>query len=77
MLGGAVVAAAFITAGEMLYKPTATAHVADAAPEGMVGRFSSLYAAASISGMFLAPALGGTSTSTPRTCSTQQPQYWP
>lgn len=60
MLGGAVVAAAFITAGEMLYKPTATAHVADAAPEGMVGRFSSLYAAASISGMFLAPAIGGT-----------------
>ncbi|WP_232828592.1 MFS transporter [Kribbella monticola] len=60
VLGGAVVAAAFITAGEMLYKPTATAHVADAAPEGMVGRFSSLYAAASISGMFLAPAIGGT-----------------
>jgi dipeptide/tripeptide permease len=48
-----------ITGGEMLYKPTATAHVADAAPDGMVGRFSSLYAAASISGMFLAPALGG------------------
>jgi MFS family permease len=44
----------------MLYKPTATAHVADAAPDGMVGRFSSLYAAASISGMFLAPAIGGT-----------------
>jgi MFS family permease len=43
----------------MLYKPTATAHVADAAPSGMVGRYSSLYAAASISGMFLAPALGG------------------
>lgn len=33
--------------------------VADAAPEGVTGRFSSLYAAASISGMFLAPALGG------------------
>jgi len=59
VLGGAVVAAAFVTAGEMLYKPTATAHVADAAPEGMVGRFSSLYSAASISGMFLAPAIGG------------------
>lgn len=58
-LGGAVIAVAVITAGEMLYKPTATAHVADAAPEGMVGRFSSLYAAASISGMFLALALGG------------------
>ncbi|QNE23254.1 MFS transporter [Kribbella qitaiheensis] len=60
VLGGAVIAAVFITAGEMLYKPTATAHVADAAPEGMVGRYSSLYAAASISGMFLAPAIGGT-----------------
>ncbi|GAA1598921.1 MFS transporter [Kribbella sancticallisti] len=58
-LAGAAVAVAIITAGEMLYKPTATAHVADAAPEGMTGRFSSLYAAASISGMFLAPALGG------------------
>ncbi|WBQ03240.1 MFS transporter [Kribbella sp. CA-293567] len=59
-LAGAAVAAVFITGGEMLYKPTATAHVADSAPEGMTGRYSSLYAAASISGMFLAPALGGT-----------------
>ncbi|MDX6292209.1 MAG: hypothetical protein QOH50_1284 [Kribbellaceae bacterium] len=58
-LGGAAAAVAVITGGEMLYKPTATAQVADAAPDGMVGRFSSLYAAASISGMFLAPALGG------------------
>lgn len=58
-LAGAAVAIAVITLGEMLYKPTATAHVADAAPPGMVGRYSSLYAAASISGMFLAPALGG------------------
>jgi MFS family permease len=53
------VAIVVITAGEMLYKPTATAHVADVAPDGMVGRYSSLYAAASVSGMFLAPALGG------------------
>lgn len=59
-LAGAAIAVAVITGGEMLYKPTATAHVADAAPAGMVGRFSSLYSAASISGMFLAPALGGT-----------------
>ncbi|MFK4086480.1 MFS transporter [Kribbella sp. NPDC020789] len=58
-LFGAAVAIVVITAGEMLYKPTATAHVADVAPEGMVGRYSSLYAAASVSGMFLAPALGG------------------
>lgn len=60
VLAGAAVAIAVMTAGEMLYKPTATAHVADAAPDGMVGRYSSLYAAASISGMFLAPAIGGT-----------------
>ncbi|MFF0345575.1 MFS transporter [Kribbella sp. NPDC004875] len=58
-LAGAALAIVVMTAGEMLYKPTATAHVADAAPEGMVGRYSSLYAAASISGMFLAPAIGG------------------
>ncbi|MFI5709025.1 MFS transporter [Kribbella sp. NPDC051620] len=60
VLMGAGVAVALITAGEMLYKPTATAQVVDAAPAGMTGRFSSLYAAASISGMTLAPALGGT-----------------
>ncbi|MGW7680144.1 MFS transporter [Kribbella sp. NPDC054772] len=59
-LAGAALAIVVMTAGEMLYKPTATAHVADAAPAGMVGRYSSLYAAASISGMFLAPAIGGT-----------------
>ncbi|MFI5693514.1 MFS transporter [Kribbella sp. NPDC051586] len=59
VLVGATLANVVITAGEMLYKPTATAYVADAAPEGMVGRYSSLYAAASISGMFLAPAIGG------------------
>jgi predicted MFS family arabinose efflux permease len=60
VLFGAAVAIALITAGEMLYKPTATAQAVDAAPAGMTGRFSSLYAAASISGMTLAPALGGT-----------------
>jgi predicted MFS family arabinose efflux permease len=59
-VAGAALAILVLTAGEMLYKPTATAHVADAAPPGMVGRYSSLYAAASISGMLLAPALGGT-----------------
>jgi MFS family permease len=59
-LGGAVIAMLVITAGEMLYKPTATAHVADLAPGGMVGRYSSLYAAASISGTLFAPAIGGT-----------------
>jgi MFS family permease len=47
-----------VTAGEMLYKPTATAYAADAAPAGMAGRYQSLYGAASIAGMTLSPALG-------------------
>ncbi|MEV1289581.1 hypothetical protein [Micromonospora sp. NPDC049679] len=48
------------TAGEMLYKPTATARAADLAPPGAVGRYQSLYAAASIGGMLLSPLLGTT-----------------
>lgn len=58
-LVAAAVAVAVITAGEMLYKPTATAYVADAAPAGMLARYQSLYGAASIGGTLLAPALGG------------------
>lgn len=50
-----------VTVGEMLYKPTATAHAADRAPVGMHGRYQSLYAAASISGTFTAPAIVGIS----------------
>lgn len=55
----AVIAVAVLTAGEMLYKPTATATVAESAPTGYAGRYQSLYASASVSGTFLAPALGG------------------
>lgn len=58
-LGGAVIAMLLITVGEMLYKPTSPAYAADRAPGGMGGRFQSLYSAASISGMVLAPPLGG------------------
>jgi MFS family permease len=57
-LAMAFVAVLVITAGEMLYKPTATAHAADLAPEGMQGRYQSIYASASIGGMLLAPLLG-------------------
>jgi MFS family permease len=57
-LVAAVAMMVVVTAGEMLYKPTATAHVADAAPDGMAGRYQSLYGAASIGGMMLSPALG-------------------
>lgn len=48
-----------LTSGEILYKTTATAYVADQAPAHAQGRFQSLYAGASISGQVLAPPLGG------------------
>jgi MFS family permease len=54
-----LVAVAVVTAGEMLYKPTATAHASDRAPEGMHGRYQSLYGAASIGGTVIAPPLSG------------------
>ncbi|HUR13757.1 MAG TPA: MFS transporter [Mycobacteriales bacterium] len=57
-VAGALLTVLVITAGEMLYKPTATAHAADLAPPGMEGRYQSLYAAASIGGMLLSPLLG-------------------
>jgi MFS family permease len=56
----AFVAVLVISVGEMLYKPTATAHAADLAPPGMQGRYQSLYASASIGGMLLSPLLGTT-----------------
>jgi len=58
-LGGAVIAIALITFGEMLYKPTSPAFAAERAPHGMEGRFQSLYSGASISGMVLSPPIGG------------------
>lgn len=53
-----------LTLGEILYKTTATAYVADQAPAHAQGRFQSLYAGASISGQVLAPPLGGALYST-------------
>jgi MFS family permease len=50
---------AVISVGEMLYKPTATAAVADAAPPGFEARYQSLYAGASVSGTVIAPPVGG------------------
>lgn len=58
-IGLAAAAMAVITGGEMLYKPTATAHAADSAPAGLEGRYQSLYGAASIMGTILTPAVGG------------------
>ncbi|MER5754644.1 MFS transporter [Streptomyces sp. NPDC002088] len=58
-LGTAIVMMTLLTLGELLYKTTATAYVADRAPEHVQGRFQSLYAGVSISGVVLAAPLGG------------------
>jgi MFS family permease len=55
----AVFAMLVLTAGEILYKTTATAHVLDAAPDGLTGQYQGLYTGAATSGTMLAPALGG------------------
>jgi MFS family permease len=47
-----------LTAGEILYKTTATAHVLDAAPPHLVGQFQGLYTGLSTSGTLLAAPLG-------------------
>lgn len=48
-----------LSLGEILYKTTATAYVADQSPEHAIGRFQSLYAGVSVSGVVLGPPLGG------------------
>ncbi|MBT2397804.1 MFS transporter [Streptomyces sp. ISL-100] len=62
-LGASIVVAVammlLLTAGEILYKTPATAYVADQAPDHAQGRFQSLYAGVSVSGVILAPPLGG------------------
>ncbi|MFF4008075.1 MFS transporter [Streptomyces sp. NPDC001717] len=63
MLGVGIATAAamtvLLTFGEILYKSTATAYVADESPAHAIGRFQSLYAGVSISGVVLAGPLGG------------------
>lgn len=63
MLGVGIATAAammvLLTLGEILYKTTATAYVADESPEHAIGRFQSLYAGVSVSGVVLAAPLGG------------------
>ncbi|MFF5443805.1 MFS transporter [Streptomyces sp. NPDC012888] len=56
----AVAMMVLLSLGEILYKTTATAYVADQAPEHAAGRFQSLYAGVSVSGTVLAAPLGGT-----------------
>jgi hypothetical protein len=55
----AVVAMVVLTAGEILYKTTATAHVLDAAPSHLVGQYQGLYTGAATSGTMLSAPLGG------------------
>ena len=54
----AVLAMVVLTAGEILYKTTATAHVLDAAPDHLVGQYQGLYSGASTSGSMLAAPIG-------------------
>jgi MFS family permease len=56
--GVVIVAMMVLTVGEILYKTTATAHVLDSAPPGMVGQYQGLYTGAATSGTMLAPPLG-------------------
>lgn len=58
-LASAVVMMVLLSLGEILYKTTATAYVADQAPAHAVGRFQSLYAGVSVSGVVLGAPLGG------------------
>ncbi|MGW7051998.1 MFS transporter [Streptomyces sp. NPDC054887] len=58
-VGVTVLMMLLLTAGEILYKTPATAFVADHAPAHAQGRFQSLYAGVSVSGVVLAPPLGG------------------
>lgn len=53
-----LVAMVVLTAGEILYKTTATAHVLDQAPEHLVGQYQGLYTGAATSGTLLAAPVG-------------------
>ncbi|WP_419196511.1 MFS transporter [Actinacidiphila glaucinigra] len=82
LAGGPYIATAvtmmvLLTAGEILYKPTATAHVADSAPEHLQGRFQSLYAGASVSGTVLAPPLAAPCTGPPPARCGRSARCWP
>jgi MFS family permease len=53
-----LLAMAVLTAGEILYKTTATAHVLDQAPDHLVGQYQGLYTGAATSGTLLAAPVG-------------------
>ncbi|HEX3003904.1 MAG TPA: MFS transporter [Angustibacter sp.] len=59
LAASAVTARVVLTAGEILYKTTATAHVLDEAPDHLVGQYQGLYMGAATSGMMLSAPVGG------------------
>lgn len=65
-IAAAVVMMILLTVGDILYKSPSTAYVADSAPDHLQGRFQSMYAGASISGVVLAAPSAACSTSTRR-----------
>ncbi len=67
-----------LTAGEILYKTTATAHVLDQAPDHLVGQYQGLYTGAATSGTLARRARSGRrSTPPPRTCCGRSWPRWP
>lgn len=57
-VGTVLAAMVVLTAGEILYKTTATAYVLDRAPDHLVGRYQGLYTGAATSGTLLAAPVG-------------------
>jgi len=57
-VGSVLLAMGVLTAGEILYKTTATAHVLDQAPDHLVGQYQGLYTGAATSGTLIAAPVG-------------------
>lgn len=57
--GAVICMMVLLSLGEICYKTTAIAYVADQAPAHAIGRFQSLYAGVSVSGVVLGAPLGG------------------
>jgi MFS family permease len=57
-IASVVLAMVVLTAGEILYKTTATAHVLDQAPDHLVGQYQGLYTGAATSGTLISAPIG-------------------
>ena len=66
-----------LTAGEILYKTTATAHVLDAAPDHLVGQYQGLYTGAATSGTMLAAPIGTAVYATAPGAAVAAVRRWP